>query len=514
MQPPSSVTLDDEEIDNLNQYFTQIAVARPLLFYDKAADEAEVSAKLWDESRRFLVGLDEYSVSSHISKAVLDVGFHMIFSHSAIEYLLGLAVVNESSITVDALVPNNEKSQSKMDSISADDKARILEMAGYDIEDEVNDYKTLRNKLAHNFRVGNRFLDKSGEGVLNDVQSAREAVDNMCELAYEMSLQDVAREVQHSINFHEVGRLGTEPTGSIVLELTRRHSGMGPFYDSESVEGNTVDELRRELESRGYEPDYDSIDDYLYRPHVDTERPVKFAPGVQLGHVETIPAIATRHPNHLRASFVAYEFRELGYVPYKWKLVISISDGTVETIEGTDFDESGAGHRFHQVEATFSVDSLPQKPNVDAEVFVMVETENGNFVDVWQKSLLNYEWVKRKLGSVEDSLRRSAAFANALFKEGNEDISINHVESYLSKTAITLIRINQSSDIFSDEYTPDIPILVGKEYEEARETTFQSIEMLFRSKRARQQELNEEMYDETKPEEIAPPTDVDLEEYK
>jgi hypothetical protein len=458
MSNVDKVTLKDSEISDLDEYYTQIEIARPLLFYERAAQEALVSAKTWDNNRKYQIGeglsefgSSEYNMSDYVSKAILDVGFHLIFSHSAVEYLLGIGVVNESNISAEEILPGDSGQGSPMNSINGEDKARILEMSGYDIKNELDNYRTLRNKLAHDFRIGEDFFGSDSHEITKDVQSAYETVTEVCELVYDIPFSSVIQEIHGCFNppvIEDTEDLEDKPTGSLVSHLQN---------ESQDPEDSTeVTRIKKELERRGYKTNYTEIEKHDYKPHTDKDLPGLESRLVHLGNVESDRAIFSETETTVSLDFLSYVDKSRGLVPYEWQATVTIEDTKVKTKSSTQFNHETDTEKFHSTTINLEVGDLPPYPKFTVEVFVMVKTERGYSFDVWKNELINGDWIMYQLGNAYGILVPVKKLIEDDVIPMEDSIEIE-IQSLLTRTAVTLLRLNKSTSLLSDTYAPEIP---------------------------------------------------------
>ena len=454
------VTLDEGEIESLKSYFDQIEIAQPLLFYQESAGRAHRSARLWDECRRYLVELDEFSLSEEVSEYILNVGFHMIYSHSIVEHLLGLMIVNEFDLDLQYI---GKEDGANLSSLRIDDKLALLEMAEYDLPDNIDRYTQRRHQFAHEAQITDFFFNENNDQSTSELVSSTYAVvEQLCFLVYNQSLDAVSRIIEKTLDYRDIGPLDSEPAGSIALEYARRPDGIEP-YDRDDLSGESVEALKLELRERGFEPDNYDSEELTYAPHIDLKRPVENFPLCSIVHVVSSGGLSTTHQNVLMLKLVARLHRRAAIVPFEWKVVVSIDRQRILVKRGSDFDDDGYRKRAEPV-FTFELNSLPHTPTVPLEVFAMIKSETGYYVDRWQNSVVNVDWIYGKINDVERSLDLASLIGKQCFEDGviSIDSALPEIEGYLDEARNALIRANDPVHVIPKSDLPP-PIVLEED---------------------------------------------------
>jgi len=159
---------------------------------------------------------------------------------------------------------------------------------------------------------------------------------------------------------------------------------------------------------------------------------------------------------------VARLHKRAAIVPFEWKVVVSIDRQRILVECGSDFDDDGYRKEAEPV-FTFELNSLPHTPTVPIEVFAMVKAETGYYVDRWQNSVVNVDWIYGKINDVERSLDLASLIGKQCFEDGviSIDNALPEIGRYLDEARNALIRANDPVRVIPKSDLPP-PIVLEK----------------------------------------------------
>jgi hypothetical protein len=469
------ITLSEDEIPDLDSYFEQIHLARPILYYQEATNRAKHAAASWQNIWRYLIELDDYSVPSNFSEHVLDIGFFMIYSQSVSEHLLNLLIVDEFGLDTEHIYSDTEGPS--LVSLRIDEKLSLLKMKGKDLSDDLGDRQT-RNRFAHDVQIVDFFLSSNNDSTVGEIVSeAYEIADELCEAVYDRPITEVANLVRQINEFYTAEELNSAPAGSILLESIERPEGI--TLETNDLAALEIEELHDELGERGFSPEeYEPADSIVY-PHVDAEKPVGQHTGVVIDEVESSVGLSTNITNRIKSEVVCYtsEIERTQYI-HNLNLAIDIEDSRVVTKDVGSFEDYSFRRRA-EPSIEFDLDSLPNQPWIRIGIMAVGESEHNYFTDFWQKEIPNVDWIRKQRRSAESNITSLWLLIETHTDfdldsyDGEEDSLSDHIsvdeefmemlpliEGLLNSARAKLIRANDPVKIIDkDELPPPVKII-------------------------------------------------------
>lgn len=468
------VTLEEEEIQTLEEYFKQIQLARPIMYYEESADKARQAADSWEEIWKYLVELDDYSLSGSFAEHALDIGFFMIYSQSVTEYLLNLLLIDEFDIPTEFI--RNYESGPSLISLRIDDKLNLLKMSGINLSDEISD-KQVRNRFAHDVQISDYFLTYNDKSSIREiVDTAFETPNDICEIVYDMSISEVAETVHQVHEFYTADSLESAPAGAILMELIEKPEGI--TLDTDDLASRSKEEMREELNSRGFSPESYKPDSQDIYPQIDATKPVAQTQGVVIDRVQSSAGLSSQQTNRLGIVLVCYNSKldDKRYL-YSCDIAIEIEDVGVVTKEVDSFQDYNFRRRAEPT-IEFDIDEIPNKPWVTVSVTAIAESEDNYFTDFWQKEVPNIDWIRRRRRYAESNITSawlmldthpdfdldSYSDGDSLFEHLSVDDEfmkrLPHIEGLLNSARASLGRANDPVKVIdASEYPSAVKII-------------------------------------------------------
>ena len=469
-----NITLSEDDISNLDSYFEQIHLARPILHYEEAFKRAKHAAESWEYIWQYLIEHNNHTVPDHFSEHVLDIGFFLIYSQSISEHMLDLLMIDNFDIDSKYVYSNEE--EVSLNSIKIDDKLSLLEICGIELPEGIED-RHLRNRFAHDAQISDYFLTSHDHLDLADtIDESYELVNKLCELVYDQEIENVAKTIHQINEFYTVTSLEDAPAGSILMESVERPSGVQ--LDTDDLAGHTKEELFSELKDRGFSPEGFVPENKHVYPHIDSGKPVNQQGGVVIDSVKSSIGLSSHLTNKIELELVCYN-TDIGggRFIYDCNVAVDVENTKVITKKVDDFEDYSFRRRGEPA-LDFELDKIPYQPWITVGITAVAESEDNYFVDYWEKKIPNLDWIRSQRKSAQSAITSTwllidnhSKFDLSRFSDETkleqilpDDDEFRHllpgIEQLLNSARASLIRANDPVKVIDpDDLPPPVKII-------------------------------------------------------
>jgi hypothetical protein len=259
------------------------------------------------------------------------------------------------------------------------------------------------------------------------------------------------------------------------MELNERPEGIK--LDTDDLAGRSKEEMREELNSRGFSPEsYTPKSQEIY-PQVDATKPVAENQGVVIDSIQSSAGLSSQQTNRFKIALVCYNSELNERYIYNCKIAVEIEDVGVVTKEVKDFQDYSFRRRGEPT-IEFEIDDIPNKPWVTVGVTAIAESEDDYFTDFWQKEIPNIDYIRKQRQSAESNITSAWLMldthpdfeldSNSDNNRLSENLSVDeefmkrlpHIESLLNSARASLGRANDPVKVIdASEYPPAVKIV-------------------------------------------------------